>query len=695
MYAQFTKRSMYDMFEVKSVVQKVLRMRVINWAEFFYFMDEYLDTMRENKGKMALFLTEDAARCPMPLLRHILKILKAPKSAGRIQYFRAFAGLSRQPVDRSAAYLSVACLESLIPLSEERQRTLIDECPGKWSPLLESNEEEGAKRWFCACMSLLHSEADNVSHEYPMTPCTALQLAEAVSHLVGWDSKYPKVRLAKEVVPRAIPNILDRNFAPTNTVRPLTLGFKVVFDWMTLAKETLDPRARAYVELYAQIALACSSTKDSRLDLMIMNALLVLMGRFPDETTPDYLELPCDPDEIPTEPRRYSMPVVAQDKHTARGSKLANTTNMLISHCLRKGIPVPANVDYSHGPAFHSSPQGFDEFMKHILSCEEETSDGTPAAFKTEAMNVYRSVPPGTPQKRMAILKAKLLLSTGEAPTVRKGKRKAETSERGAKRRRFLDAVNETWLQMTSDRPIGQKPTGRKPSVFIDKDRRRVIKGPLSTSPSRRDGAFRSICLTRLAREVLGLENCIPEQRLVVTIDGKIGQCSPLIGDPGEVTGEGVVSPNETRGLCKLHDYADDWVTTLANPEDVLRIVVAKNIVLSSDNNTSNIVIEHKTKRVHGLDLGGWAKKPLEPNNASLDWALSKRPSKRVLSKMNGLVARYAKNMVEWLESLKSSEVLENWQKVTAQHLSEEMAVGDFCARVDLFLNFFQNTSLK
>ena len=70
---------------------------------------------------------------------------------------------------------------------------------------------------------------------------------------------------------------------------------------------------------------------------------------------------------------------------------------------------------------------------------------------------------------------------------------------------------------------------------------------------------------------------------------------------------------------------------TLANPLDVLRIIVAKNIVGSSDNNTSNILIECGTRTVYGLDIGGERKKALEPDLASFQWALSKKTSKRVI----------------------------------------------------------------
>lgn len=104
------------------------------------------------------------------------------------------------------------------------------------------------------------------------------------------------------------------------------------------------------------------------------------------------------------------------------------------------------------------------------------------------------------------------------------------------------------WHNLVKGCTIGQKPCGKKPPVFIRASHFEVLKGPVSGY----DKAFNTDCMTRLAREVLGLENCIPDVRVIVSSDGKIGLRSPMIGYPGPDSGERVVSNNDTRGLCKL-----------------------------------------------------------------------------------------------------------------------------------------------
>ena len=49
--------------------------------------------------------------------------------------------------------------------------------------------------------------------------------------------------------------------------------------------------------------------------------------------------------------------------------------------------------------------------------------------------------------------------------------------------------------------------------------------------------------------------------------------------------------------------YASYTISTLKNPVDVLRIVVTKNVVGASDNNTSNILVVRETRRVYWVDV--------------------------------------------------------------------------------------------
>ena len=90
-------------------------------------------------------------------------------------------------------------------------------------------------------------------------------------------------------------------------LRPLTLDFVVVDHWMRSACATLDPRAEEYVKQYMEVALACCSDQSTRLDLVIMNAMSVLMGRFLDDSAPDFLpeNLPFDPSNVPDELRAF------------------------------------------------------------------------------------------------------------------------------------------------------------------------------------------------------------------------------------------------------------------------------------------------------------------------------------------------------------------------------------------------------
>lgn len=693
------------MQELRSIVQKMHRNpRILKggWKEYFYFLDEYFKTMVNDPSKLVLFLVEDCARCPLALLKAVKNSVLSGKRVQKEDYRRVSASIAMQPLDRSAAYLSVACMDYVSPISEEEMQSLIRTRDHQWETYLCTQTELGPKQSFTACMTLMEREVKDLPCEYPMSPHTALRLAASVNRLVEWDSKNPEVRVDNDLVGSLLGNAFSPgiDFKVTNA-RPLIFGFVAVYDWCYRAGDSLDERVRVFVKQYLHIALACCSKLSARLDLVVMNAILVLMGRFPDEAAPDVLtkDLPCDPKDVPDYPRAFPMPKVAQDRHTRRGLRMADTTQSLMSQCEKRGVPVPDNIEYSHGPPSHKTVQGFEEFMEHIRHCEEQTSDGLDPVFKETAMRLYRALPDGVPKKRMNILKLKM---SGESCAKRPcTKRKATgTMCEPERKRHCMDWVRDRlpdghdsqteWQTLVKGCPIGQKPCGKKPAVFIHSSRREVIKGPLPGF----EQAFRSACMTRLAREVLGLEHCIPDARVIVTSDDRIGLASPMIGDMGDVSEEGVVSSNANRGLCKLHEYNGDWMEKLSNPLDVLRIVAAKSIVGSSDNNTSNVLIEHHTGRVYGLDLGGQRRKTLQPNYQSFEWAFSKSTSKHVLKQLEVVIKRYAGQMVKWLLSLKSEQTQQQWEKVVAEY-PFPVTVPDLLQEVDVFLDFFQNTILK
>ena len=177
---------------------------------------------------------------------------------------------------------------------------------------------------------------------------------------------------------------------------------------MSFAEETVDPRAKLFVNQYIQIGLACSANKSARLDLLAMNAILVLMGRFPDKSTPDFMSdsLPRDPKAVPSDPGAFPMPNLSHGTHTRRGKNRSGTKKTSKKSRKRRGPEVPENKEYSH-----KAKQGFEDFMEHIRACEDQTSDGREPVFKEAAVRVYRALPKKSREKPMEILKRNLQIS--------------------------------------------------------------------------------------------------------------------------------------------------------------------------------------------------------------------------------------------------------------------------------------------
>ena len=343
------------------------------WKQFFDIWDEYAPTLLENPGRLVEFLVEDCCRCPSALIQASIELLEKGKNADLLEYRKVAAAIARQPVDRSAIYLNIAGLDIAAPLTDDDRLSLTKLMPDNY-PSSYGLGDETAQMRFASCLALIYREVNDAPRKYPMSPYTAQRLAAAVFPLIEWDRMYPESRIPEwearysviyyvGVVPVKIP-----------IVRPLACGFGVIKQWVVLAGDVVGPKVREYIRRYADLLMACCSIETAPLELIIMNALLVLMGRFPDESVPDYLsDPPCDPSEVPSEPRATSVPACA------------------------------VNIERGGG-----SLAEFEEFMEHIRVCEEQTSDGIKAAFKEEACRVYQSLPPEISRKRSAIIKHKL-----------------------------------------------------------------------------------------------------------------------------------------------------------------------------------------------------------------------------------------------------------------------------------------------
>ena len=356
------------MRELRIIVQKMHRnphLLTGGWIEFFYFLDEYFPTMKKDPSKLLSFIVEDCARCPLGVLKAVADIFQTTRKEVKIEDYRKVSvAIARQPVDRSAAYLSVACLEFVSPLSEEVKRSLFRGRLERWECRLGLEVEETTRRSFAVCVALLDREVRAVPHQYPMTPETALRLAAALSHLVAWDLLHPEVRLDERGVGTSLAGLFLQNTHPCVRLgRPLIYGLIVACDWMSFAEKTADPRAKLLVNQYIQIGLACSTKKSARLDLLAMNAILVLMGRFPDRSAPDFMSdsLPRDPKAVPSDPRAFPMPKLSHDRHTRRGKNRTDRTKTSKKLRKRRGLEVPENKRYRH-----KAKQGFEGFMEHI-----------------------------------------------------------------------------------------------------------------------------------------------------------------------------------------------------------------------------------------------------------------------------------------------------------------------------------------
>ena len=685
------------MSEVRSLFQKMLRYPGIlpnGLPEFHYFVDEYLPTLKNNSANLLLYVTEDCARCHPEVLKRVVGLAMNGRSATRQDVHDTLLALARQPLDRSAAYLSVACLEGLTPL-----KLLEDNTRSIWKNMVDLGESE-----FVACMENLTREASSVSSEYPMSHETVLRLAAAISHLDNWQSRHPKSIVLSERIPEVVAKFTYPGRASVcakQRMRPLVLGVLVITEWMKrVAVDLIPDESKALIRLHLQAVMAFPGLSTIRVHLSVMVMLLILSGRIPTELQSPNFQ-PCDLSDVPVEPRFYRMPGVALDRHTFRGKHAKNTHKYLEKHCEKRDLPLPANPEYSHGPSSSQTRQGFEEFMRHIQSCEEKNGQGFLPLFKEGAMKMYRLQPVRNRKRKFILAKT---ASSEESETRTKRSRRTDSDNVLTVETNYLEWIREhapddlkyqvQWEVLTLDTPIAQLPTGSKPRVMVDSKSRRVFKGPFGDPRT----PLQIVALTKLAREVFDLTECVQDIRPFVCDAKKIGLVSPMIGENAQSSS--TLSDNKERGLCKLHQYEPRKISSLVNAMDVLKIVTVKNLLQSSDNNSSNILVVEGEKKVYGLDFGGrmtekqltsQASRSVE-GGTSFEWAFSKKPNKATLSQIDELVRSYAGKMCQWLDSFKAENARARY-KNTRERFPVTVAPDDYIERLNLFLAFFKRVA--
>ena len=291
------------MSKVRSLFQKMLRYPGIlpnGLPEFHYFVDEYLPTLKNTSANLLLYVTEDCAQCHPEVLKHVVALAINGQSAPRQDIHDTLLSLARQPLDRSGAYLSVACLEGLTPL-----KPLEDDTRSIWKNMVDLGESE-----FVACMENLTREASSVSSEYPMSHETVLRLAAAISHLDNWQSRYLKSTVLFERIPEAVARIIYRGDVSMRAkrVRPLVLGVSVITQWMKrVAVDLIPDKTKALIRLHLQAVMAFPGLSTIRVHLSVV-MLLILSGRVPTEMQSPNFQ-PCDLSDVPVEPRFYRIRV--------------------------------------------------------------------------------------------------------------------------------------------------------------------------------------------------------------------------------------------------------------------------------------------------------------------------------------------------------------------------------------------------
>lgn len=402
-----SERSRYDMSQLWVAVQIMHRNPKVlpfGWRQFFYLFEEYVDSVDNPGTEMVWLLIEGARRFSKGVLRAAVDLVD-PKTSTTQDDFRQLAwNITRQPVDHSAAYLSIACLNLVRHLSDEERASLIVECPVKFGELLESDADQDSRRWFSASMAFMYEEVRAVSNNFPMTKDAVLRLAAAITQLIGWDCKYPEIRIRRDRLRTFQPGYALWNVkAVTETFRPLTLAMTAPLDWMIRNHYKMDRNVEKCVRLHAKLAFCCASDPRAPLDLVAMSALLVLAEGLPEDPDTDYMtSLPCDPVDVLTVPGAYLLPT------SSRNSQYG-----------------PPNVQ----------PE-LDEFLKQLNQCTNGVEEEPNLLFREASRRLYRLTPFGVHQSRTyhTWVKSKVepdrITTTGSSV-----KRKADDSRGGKSKR--------------------------------------------------------------------------------------------------------------------------------------------------------------------------------------------------------------------------------------------------------------------
>lgn len=198
--------------------------------------------------------------------------------------------------------------------------------------------------------------------------------------------------------------------------------------------------------------------------------------------------------------------------------------------------------------------------------------------------------------------------------------------------------------------------------------------------------------------QAFDLTECVPDILPFVCDAKKIGLVSPMIGENAQPSS--TLSDNKEPGLCKLHQYEPQKISSLVNAMDVLKIVTVKTLLQSSDNNSSNMLVIEGDEKVYGLDFGGHmtekqltsqASRSVE-GGTSFKWVFSKIPNKATLSQIDGLVRLYAGEMCHWLDSFKDENTRARYED-TRERFPVAVAPNDYIERLNLFLAFFKRVA--
>ena len=148
-----------------------------------------------------------------------------------------------------------------------------------------------------------------------MTKDAVLRLAAAITQLIGWDCKYPEIRIRRDRLRTFQPGYALWNVkAVTETFRPLTLVITAPLHWMIRNHYKMDRKVEKCVRLHAKLAFCCASDQRAPLDLVAMSALLVLAEGLPEDPETDYMtSLPCDPADVLTVPGAHLLPTSSRN----------------------------------------------------------------------------------------------------------------------------------------------------------------------------------------------------------------------------------------------------------------------------------------------------------------------------------------------------------------------------------------------